>query len=862
MGMVENSNQIYLLYVDDEDILLKSTKLYLEHTGDFIVDTASSGKEGLEKIHSRRYDAVISDYQMPGMDGIDFLKTLRESGNNIPFIIFTGKGREEAAMAALNAGADYYLQKGGTPKVQFGELKNFVRRAVDKSSVEKKLLENERRMEDIINFLPDPTFAIDNDGRVIAWNHAIEEMTGISSSEIIGTDNFEYSLFIYGHRRPALIDLILNRELQKEVSYTVTEADEILYAETFTKKFYDGKGVYLWVKASPLYHADGSIAGAIESMHDISGIKETQKKLIQSKSNFEGIFNNIDDFLFVINEHGFILNVNDTIIKRLVYRKDELLGENILVFHHQEQRKDADSFMNDMLSGKYERHNIFLVAKNGNKIPVETRITGGYWDGKPVFFVVGRDISRLKLSEEKFSAAFNSSASIMAISTKEDGRYIDVNNIFLEKLGYLRCDVIGKSSDDLNLFLSPEVRLKILQILEKKGKVIDLEIPVRKKNKDIMYGLFSASNLTFGDTPCLLTTMVDITASKTAEEELCDTRNRLELAMDASEHGFWDWNLDTDEIYFSPRYYTMLGYEPEEMPMYLSTWVDLMHPADREEVLPKINEHVMQARPYREDFRLRRKDGSWMWISGRGKTYDVDDNGVPHRAVGTHVDITYRKQTEEALKILNKKLNLLSSVTRHDVINQISGIRAYQELLKREIDDEIIREYLEPMIKSTKIIEKKIRFTSDYQDLGINSPAWQNADSVIKSVISSIYGLRIISEPDMSGLEIYADPMLNKVFYNLFENAFRHGGHATEIRVSFSKIRDQVAVVVEDNGTGVAANLKERIFRHGFGSNTGLGLFLVREILEITGISIYERGTEGNGARFEIVIPKGSYRIR
>jgi len=134
------------------------------------------------------------------------------------------------------------------------------------------------------------------------------------------------------------------------------------------------------------------------------------------------------------------------------------------------------------------------------------------------------------------------------------------------------------------------------------------------------------------------------------EEELHTSQNRLELAMDAGEHGFWDWNMDTDDVYFSPRYYTMLGYEPGELPMKLTTWVELMHPDDRESVVPKIKKWVKNAWPYEIEFRLKTKDGEWKWISGRGKSFEKDEKGIPHRAVGVHVDITDRKQAEETLR--------------------------------------------------------------------------------------------------------------------------------------------------------------------------------------------------------------------
>ena len=106
---------ITILYVDDERALLDLGKVFLEETGRFRVDTSISARSALSILQIKEYDAILSDYQVPGMDGIDFLKTVRASGNTIPFILFTGKGREEIVIQALNEGADFYLQKGGDP---------------------------------------------------------------------------------------------------------------------------------------------------------------------------------------------------------------------------------------------------------------------------------------------------------------------------------------------------------------------------------------------------------------------------------------------------------------------------------------------------------------------------------------------------------------------------------------------------------------------------------------------------------------------------------------------------------------------------------------------------------------------------
>ena len=158
-------------------------------------------------------------------------------------------------------------------------------------------------------------------------------------------------------------------------------------------------------------------------------------------------------------------------------------------------------------------------------------------------------------------------------------------------------------------------------------------------------------------------------------------------------------------------------------------------------------------------------------------------------------------------------------------------------------------------------MRRHITFARDYQEMGNALPAWYHVETLVKnSGIGPIFR-DITIETDTGSLEILADPMIVKAMYNLLENAVRHGEHTTRIRVTCRKDEDSVTLVVEDNGTGVPNEIKEKIFKKGFGSNTGLGLFLVREILGITGMQIIETGTYGTGARFEIRVPAGNFRF-
>ena len=143
---------ISVLYVDDEPGLLEIGRIFLERGGQFSVDIVTSAPAALTLLTTKNYDAIVSDYQMPGMDGIEFLKNVRNSGNTIPFILFTGRGREEIVIQAINSGADFYLQKGGEPVAQFAELTHKIKIAVERKRADNALKQNEYRLKTLVSF--------------------------------------------------------------------------------------------------------------------------------------------------------------------------------------------------------------------------------------------------------------------------------------------------------------------------------------------------------------------------------------------------------------------------------------------------------------------------------------------------------------------------------------------------------------------------------------------------------------------------------------------------------------------------------------------------------------------------------------
>lgn len=253
--------------------------------------------------------------------------------------------------------------------------------------------------------------------------------------------------------------------------------------------------------------------------------------------------------------------------------------------------------------------------------------------------------------------------------------------------------------------------------------------------------------------------------------------------------------------------------------------------------------------------RLRSKDGKYRWIEWR--FYPYRDN-LFYAAAS---DITDHRQAEHALQLANKKLNLMAEVTRHDIRNKLTVLGGYLSLLREYPPKSQASMYIDKLVEATNIISQHIEFTRLYQNLGAAPPAWQNIQGMFLRACTraDLHHLQVRTDAD--NVDILADPLLEHVFLNQIDNTLRHGGpKKTYISCSCQERDNQLVITIEDDGIGIPPHDKEKIFQRGFGKNTGLGLFLSREILSITGIGIRESGEYLLGARFEILVPKGVYR--
>lgn len=726
-----------VLYVDDEPDLLILTKKILEATGRFRIDTAISASEAQEMLLSETYDVILSDYQMPGMNGIDLLRYVRKKYGNIPFILLSGKGNEETVIQAFESGVDYYIKKGSDPGKQFTELQIKIETAVSdkKSDFDKE--NSGLRISDIINSLPDASFAIDRNGTVIAWNKALEEMTGVLAEVMLGKSGFEYAIPFYGAHRKTLVDLVFVPDQETESTYSslIREQENVIIAEAIIQRPL-GKRQWLWVKASPLRDRHRNIIGAVESIRDVSDWKQTEESLLESRNFLNQIFSLVKEGVIIVDAKTHaIVDLNPSAAALIGADKKDIVGKICHTFICPAKVGECPiTDLNQIIENK-ER---ILLTVDGRKIPIIKNGSRFQFQGREMLLETFldntqrvADLEALRQSEEKFRS-FVENANDIVYDLTPDGVFTYVSPKWTAILGHPVDDVIGKHFCQ---FVHPD------------------------------------------------------------EFSRCDEHVRTIFSTGTGQTGV--------------------------------------------------------------EYRVCHHDGTWRWyVSNNAPNRDA--RGQIKSIIGIGRDVTKQKRIEDELKQAYRQLNLLSGITRHDILNKISVITGLLVLVREMTNNQEAEEYISKINESIRIIRAQIEFTRVYEDLGSHEPQWQSLDHIMDTIWVPD---SVTISSDTKNISVLADPMFEKVFYNLLDDSVTHGSNVHSIKVTAEPGVDTLIVIWEDDGGGISNEEKSKIFNRGYGAHTGLGLFLSREILRITGITIEENGVPGEGARFEITIPKGMWRI-
>ena len=348
--------------------------------------------------------------------------------------------------------------------------------------------------------------------------------------------------------------------------------------------------------------------------------------------------------------------------------------------------------------------------------------------------------------------------------------------------------------------------------------------------------------------------LTDITSLKKMEEALRESEEQYRDLATNAPIGILTCDTEGNITYINQRGLDLIGSpgEEETRTVNLLEFPSLIH-IGFSDTLQKSIDSGLSIPPFEGEYCSR-------W--GKKAYYRVHISPIINQEIvaGARIildDISEQKRSEIALDKANKKLNLLSEITRHDILNQIMVVQGYAEFAEELSVDTVQKDYLRKVKDAAAAIRRYTDFAREYERLDMKKPVWLSLYGMIGRMGDTSLPIKF----DCPDLSIFADPMVERVFLNLMDNTIRHAEGATFVRIGCSKVGSCLLILWEDDGSGVPEDYKERIFERGYGKNNGFGLFLAREILGITGIEITEKGVAGEGARFEILVPEGGYNL-
>ena len=824
---------IDVLHVDDEPDFADLTAEFLEKIdGGIAVHTETHPEDGLDALADRDIDCVVSDHDMPGWDGIEFLEAVRERYPDLPFVLYTGKGSETVASEAISAGVTDYLQKG-TGTDQYDLLANRIRNAVAARRAEADAEQRRHRLEQILKTVPSCVVQLDPEGRFVFANDRAVEVLGLSESDLTSR--------AYNDPEWNITDLDGDPIPEAELPFRqVRDSEDPLYGFRHTIEWPDGTRKILSVNGAPLFDADGNVHSVVFSLSDITGRVERQQDLEETTTRFEALFENSPDMIDIHSGDGTLIDVNRRFCEVFDQPKSELVGRKVWEIDREIDPEAARALWERTEVGERHELETEFVRGDDERFPVEVHLTRlPDHGGEDRFIVVSRDISDRKARERELRRyrqlvdAMGETACIY----DEDGRFVVVNQRLAAVYGTTPEAMEGRKSD----FLA-EIRAGVGG-----DPFRELLDGTREEFRGVIeseFGEHGRAVVEYRLTPLVVDGNVegvvgvnrDITDRRERKEALEQARAEYEQLIDGMNDAAYVVDADGAFLDISAAAVEATGYSRSEL---LSMGVQDIDPTVEDADAARLNTDEY-------DDGTRVFETVHETTDGERIPVEISSSIVSYRGETARLniarDISDRKRRE-------RRLEEFASVVSHDLRNPLNVARGSVDLARADCPSDHLdraaraHDRMETLIDDLLTLARQGDAVADPKPIDLRSlvgSCWEH-------VATGDATLRVADDGT-----VRADTgRLRQLFENLFRNAVEHGSDS--VTVTVGRLPD--GFYVADDGPGVPADDREAVFEPGYSTaseGTGFGLNIVTRIAEDHGWEVGLTDGADGGARFEI----------
>ena len=726
---------------------------------------------------------------------------------------------------------------------------------------EEMIVELALRNQTLLQTASDGIHVLDEAGFVVEANQAFCKLLGYTREELLQLNVADWDLQWSGEEL-----LIKIKELIKQPA--VFETRHRCKDGSFRVVEINGIGVNL--QGSNYLYA---------SVRDITERKQAEQLSKQTRQNYENFFYTIDDFLFVLDLQGNIIHTNNRVIDRLGYSMDELAGKSILMLHPPDRHNEANRIIGDMLNGIADFCPVPLMTKSGIQIPVETRTSYGNWDGRPVIFGVTKDISKIKLSEEKFSKLFHLNPSACGLSDLTNHKYIEVNEAFYNLFGFEKSEVIGATATELGIITRESINT-ILSKSDTNGNVTNEKTELKAKNGEIKHILLSSENIYVQDKKYRFAVCHDITDITIAEAKLQEKEERFRLLFEKSGEGILLTGPDGKIISANPEACKIFG--RSEVEICLAGRDGLIN-TDGSRLLMETEDQNKSGTVKGEASGIR-KDGT-VFPCEITSTSFLDSSGQK-RISAIIRDISLRKRSEEEIKLKSEELlksnaekDKFFSIIAHDLRSPFNLFFGYTQILIEELPKLTLEELQKIAVNLNKsalnlfrLLENLLEWSRIQRGLITFNPTAIQLIPRLEECLKTVHDtckkkeIEIIYNVPENLVVIADNNILQTVIRNLVSNAVKFTPKGGKISLSAIQKSDKsVEVSISDSGIGMSHSMVENLFRLDVQTNrkgtdgepsTGLGLIICKDLVEKHGGKLSVASEQGIGSTFRFTIPE------